>query len=66
MRLSASDRWITREDIEARADEVEFKCPTCGCPPDEHVQIQRSDDEGNDWESTECPIGPRPPLPAVC
>lgn len=54
--MTPFDRWLTREPDTIDRVEVEYKCPDCGLPPDEHDLVQRTDADGGDYETLACPV----------
>jgi hypothetical protein len=41
--------------IDAATSEVEGYCDLCALPADQHRQVQKVDEDGNDYETLECP-----------
>jgi len=50
------DRWLMTElGSEELVAEYDPPCPTCGAPCSDHEPVQRTDEDGNDYETMACP-----------
>lgn len=54
--MTAFDRWLTTQPDEADIDELDPIHDACGLPCSDHVTVQRTDDDGNDYETQACPV----------